>query len=110
MDLGRLSGIWERTKRKRKQHTEFAGCAKRCMALSQSSRTIAESISKEQLTRNVSTTLSVNKYQRNNFHYFQTTGTTGTLLEILSEHTPEHTPARLAIFTRSYSRGYYVYV
>ena len=46
----------------------------------------AESFSKEQLTRNVSTTLSVSKYQRNNFHYFQTTGTTGTLLEILSEH------------------------
>ena len=48
---------------------------------------IAESFSKEQLMRNVSTTLSVSKYQRNNFHYFQTTGTTGTLLEILSEHT-----------------------
>ena len=48
---------------------------------------ITESFSKEQLTRNVSTTLLVTKYQRNNFHYFQTTGTTGTLLEILSEHT-----------------------
>ena len=49
----------------------------------------AESVSKEQLTRNASTTLSVSKYQRKNFHYFQTTGTTGTLLEILSEHVPD---------------------
>ena len=49
----------------------------------------AESFSKEQLTRNASTTLSVSKYQRNNFHYFQTKGTTGILQEILSEHTPE---------------------
>ena len=108
--LGRLSGIWERTKRKRKQNTEFAGCARRCtghgtvsggtsgergnkiakylkLVISQSSRMIAESFSKEQLTRNASTTLSVSKYQRNNFHYMQTMGTTGTLLEILSEHT-----------------------
>ena len=112
--LGRLSGIWERTKRKRKQNTEFAGCARRCtghgtvsggtrgqrgnkitkylkLVISQSSQTIAESFSKEQLTGNASTILSVSKYQRNNFHYFQTTGTTGTLLEILSEHTPETT-------------------
>ena len=50
---------------------------------------IAESFSKEQLTRNASTTLSVSKYQHNNFHYFQTTGTSRTLLEILSEHTPD---------------------
>ena len=49
---------------------------------------IPESFSKEQLTRTASTTLSVSKYQHNNFHYFQTTGTTGTLLEILPEHTP----------------------
>ena len=50
---------------------------------------IAESFSTEQLTWNVSTTLLVSKYQRNHFHYYQTTGTTGTLLEILSEHTPD---------------------
>ena len=29
-DLGRLLGIWERIKRKRKQNTEFVGCVRRC--------------------------------------------------------------------------------
>ena len=80
---GARHGERGRPRGERKQHNKYLE-----LVISQLSRTIAESFSKEQLTRNASATLSVSKYQHNNFHYFQTTGTTGTLLEILSEHTP----------------------
>ena len=71
---------------------------------------IAEYFSKEQLTRNLSTTLLVSKYQRNNFHYFQTIGTTETLLEILSEHTSGESTGSPAYIVKHKDTGSFLHM